>query len=310
MTTEMLETQDSESEPITGQAVSVNMLKGGVGKSILALNLADRLSVRGHDVLFMDLDPNGHITESLGYEDVFDDPTHDLTNIVIHEYGEYEEYIYPTDWEWDFVPASVKLSTLESELSDNSITLLKKNFIQPLLESGEYDYIIMDGGGEWSHIAKAAYGAAARTIIPIPPGDMNRSGFKRTYERVISEMPKELNFKILAIVPNMISEYLKHDKADRRLLESLNRSDTFSDYLPSFARIPPEDWDAIDSGEMEVPKPGIRKNSNLENALEEENMPFGRYIETQDSISENDQLTLDHLDELARIIEHEGVANE
>jgi chromosome partitioning protein len=310
MTSEIVEVEDMEREPITGQAVSVNMLKGGVGKSILALNIADRLSVRGHDVLFIDLDPNGHITESLGYEDVFADPTHDLTNIVIHEYGEFEEYIYPTDWEWDFVPASVKLSTLESELSDNSITLLKRNFVQPLLENEEYDYIIMDGGGEWSHIAKAAYGAAARTIIPIPPGDMNRSGFKRTYDRVISEMPDELDFKILAIVPNMITEFIKHDKADRRLLENLNRSETFSKYLPSFARIPPKDWDAIDSGEIDVPKPGLRKNSNLENALEEENMPFGRYIEIQDSISQNDELTLNHLDELARIIEQGGVTNE
>lgn len=310
MTTGTLEMQETEAEPITSQAVSVNMLKGGVGKSLLALNIADRLSMHGHDVLFMDLDPNGHITESLGYEDVFADPTHDLTNIVIHEYGEYEEYIYSSEWKWDFVPASVKLSTLESELSDNSITLLKKNFIQPLLDHQEYDYIIMDGGGEWSHIAKAAYGAAARTIIPIPPGDMNRSGFKRTYKRVISEMPNELSFKILAIVPNMISEYIKHDKADRRLLESLNRSDTFSKYLPSFARIPPEKWDAIDAGEIDVPKPGLRKNSNLENALEEENMPFSRYIETQRSVSENDQLTLEHLDELARIVEREGVINE
>lgn len=202
-----------------------------MGKSLLALNLADRLSQHGHDVLFMDLDPNGHITESLGYHDVFEDPTHDLTNIVIHEYGEFDEYIFPTGWEWDFVPASVKLSTLESELSDNSITLLKKNFTQPLLNDGKYDYIIMDGGGEWSHIAKAAYGAAGRTIIPIPPGDMNRAGFKRTYKRVVDKMPEQMDFKILAIVPNMISEYLKHDKADRRLIESLNHSEQFSRYL-------------------------------------------------------------------------------
>jgi chromosome partitioning protein len=229
---------------------------------------------------------------------------------VIHEYGEYEEYIYSTEWEWDFVPASVKLSTLESELSDNSITLLKENFTQSLLDRQEYDYIIMDGGGEWSHIAKAAYGAAARTIIPIPPGDMNRSGFKRTYERVISEMPEEMNFKVLAIVPNMISEYIKHDKADRRLLESLNRSDTFSKYLPSFARISPDEWDAIDAEEIDVPKPGLRKNSTLENALEEQNMPFSRYIERQQSVSTNDRLTREHLDELAHIVESEGTTNE
>ncbi|GAA0477656.1 ParA family protein (plasmid) [Halococcus dombrowskii] len=310
MSTDSLEFQEEKAKPITGQAVSVNMLKGGVGKSLLALNLADRLSQHGHDVLFMDLDPNGHITESLGYHDVFEDPTHDLTNIVIHEYGEFDEYIFPTGWEWDFVPASVKLSTLESELSDNSITLLKKNFTQPLLNDGKYDYIIMDGGGEWSHIAKAAYGAAGRTIIPIPPGDMNRAGFKRTYKRVVDKMPEQMDFKILAIVPNMISEYLKHDKADRRLIESLNHSEQFSRYLPSFARIPSEDWDAIDAGEMDPPKPGLRKNSTLENALEEENMPFGRYLEKQDSVSQNDRKTLNHLDELVRIVEQEGVANE
>lgn len=123
-------------------------------------------------------------------------------------------------------------------------------------------------------------------------------------------MPDELHFKILTIIPNMISEYIKHDKADRRLLESLNRSDTFSRYLPSFARISPEEWDAIDAGEIDVPKPGLRKNSNLENALEEQNTPFSRYIESQQSMSTNDELTLEHLDELARIVEREGVTNE
>lgn len=40
-------------DPVAGRAVSVNILKGGVGKSAISMNLADRLAANGHDLNYL-----------------------------------------------------------------------------------------------------------------------------------------------------------------------------------------------------------------------------------------------------------------
>ena len=59
-----------EFEGLPGAAVS--LLKGGVGKSTIALNIADRLADRGHETVLLDLDKDGHMTTQLGYDDAYD----------------------------------------------------------------------------------------------------------------------------------------------------------------------------------------------------------------------------------------------
>jgi len=293
--------QEGEKHPdaITGQAVYVNILKGGEGKSTIAINLADRLSYLGHNVLYVDGDPNGHGSRVLGYEDVYTDSTHDLSNTVIYEDIDPSEWIYETEWGWDIVPASVKHSQLDDALDDTDLLKFRDNFITPLLENEGYDYIIVDGGGEWSSLAKAAYAGTGRTIIPVTPGQESFEGFKLTYERVIEQIQEKMDFEITAIVPNRIRQRLDHDNADRRLMEGINRSELFSPYLPPFARVSPEEWDKLDDGELdENPKPGFRDVADFENAIGE-GKPLGHYN------PESDALT--RLDELARVVERGGV---
>lgn len=291
-------------DPVFGHAVPVNILKGGAGKSTISLNLADRLAAQDNDVLYMDLDPNGHVTEGLGYSDAYDDTSSEyaLQEILINAEEHFEDAIYETEWGFDFTPSNERMEDLNTKLKNvqHGPKRLHNNFLTPLITNDIYDYVIMDGGGERSRIADNAFAAARQTIIPIEPGSECRSGFKRTLTRVVKEIRQYQPFRILAIVPNKISHRLDHESADRELIEHLNAEKRFADKIPNFARITPEEFEQIDNGEVdELPKPGIRKNADFSHAYEN-GMPLSAY--------NPDSETIEHLDELAEIVENGGVS--
>lgn len=289
-------------DPVAGRAVSVNILKGGVGKSAISMNLADRIAARGHDVLYMDLDPNGHVTYGLGFDDVYRDRDHDLGDVVLdNPTSDPEDVIVGTDWGFDFVPASVKLEELDTGLKSapHSSQRLHSQFLKPLMADGRYDYCVMDGGGERSKLADNAFFAAKQSIVPVEPGAESLSGFKRTWQRIVQPLREYQRFEILAVVPNKLSQRIDHRNADRKLIEYLNTSDRFADKVPEFARVTPEELDRVDSGDLRpLPKPGIRKDTAFSKAYEE-GMPLAHYAP--------ESRTVDHLDELAAIVENGGI---
>lgn len=292
----------AEDDPVSGRAVSINILKGGVGKSAISMNLADRLAARGHNVLYMDLDPNGHVTYGLGYDEVYQDREQDLSDIILDNPSkEPEDVIYETDWGFDFVPSSVQLENLNTGLqsASHSSQRLHNQFLKPLMETDRYDYCVMDGGGERSKIADNAFFAAKQSIIPIEPGAECLSGFKRTWERVVKPLRQYQPFDILAIVPNKLRQRIDHHNEDRELIEYLNTSEKFADKIPKFARITPNELEQIDNGELRpLPKPGIRQDKDFSKAYKE-GMPVAHY--------NPESRTIEHLDELATIVENGGV---
>lgn len=290
------------SDPVAGRAVSVNILKGGVGKSAISMNLADRLAAKGHDVLYMDLDPNGHVTYGLGFDDIYQNREHDLSDVVLdNATKEPADVIYETDWGFDFVPASVRLEDLDTGLKSvsHSSQRLHSKFLKPLMENDRYDYCVMDGGGERSKVADNAFFAAKQSIIPVEPGAECLSGFKRTWQRIVKPLREYQPFEILAIVPNKLSQRVDYHNIDRELIEYLNTSERFADKVPNFARITPEQLEQIDAGELRpLPKPGIRQDKDFSKAYKE-GMPVAHF--------NPDSRTIKHLDELASIVENRGV---
>lgn len=290
-------------DPVAGRAVSVNILKGGVGKSAISLNLADRLAARGHDVLYMDLDPNGHVTNGLGFDDVYQDRDHDLSDVILDNPTKSpQDVIYETQWEFDFVPASFRLEDLDTGLkaASHSSQRLHSQFLKPLMANDSYDYCIMDGGGERSKVADNAFYAAKQSIIPVEPGAECRSGFKRTWQRIVQPLREYQPFEILAIVPNKLSQRIDHHNDDRELIEYLNTSQRFADKVPNFARITKEEFDKIDSGDLRpLPKPGIRQDKDFSKSYKQ-GMPVAHY--------NPDSRTIEHLDDLAAILENGGIA--
>ena len=275
------------------RAVSVCMLKGGVGKSTIAVNLARQLATHGHDVLLVDLDPNGHASVGLGFDGHYHDTDEDIGDVFFDE-TDPTSVVYDTGYEFDILPSSEDLERVEREIVVGDVfqpsTLLKRTVIDPLLGE-EYDFIVTDSPAYRSRLTDNALVATANLVLPLAPGNEAISGLERTIERQITPLRKHMDVDVLALVPNRLNGRIDQRTQDRQLLQRLNAHDSLQDRIPNFARI--TDWDAVDAGEIR-PTPGIRDRTSITKA-------YGERTPLLDYDPECDQIEC--FDELARIVE-------
>lgn len=281
----MKDRQSTVEEP---RAVSVGILKGGVGKSTIAINLAERLGARGHSVLLVDLDPDGHASSSLGFDDVYDDTSSHLGDVVLDEGdGTFEDVIYETEYGFDLLPSNEQLKTVETQISQSAFpyTRLKTKLIDPLLGSA-YDYIITDSSAVRGTLADTALVATGNAIIPVNAAEEVVSGLEKTYRKQIVGIKEQMEFNVLAIVPN---DFASRNNEENRLIDELERD--FPEKLPDFGRS--HHFDDEDSK-----GPGIRHRIDFSRASAEDK-PLAYYN------PESDQL--ERLDELADIVIRGGI---
>lgn len=263
------------------RAVSVGILKGGVGKSTIAINLAERLGARGHSVLFVDVDPDGHGSFALGYEEEYSNSDH--LGTVLFDDGAFEDAIFETDYGFDILPSNEQLRPVERRIADSMMPYLKlkEGLIEPLLGSA-YDYIVIDTAAMQGKLSDTAPIATGNVIIPITATEEVINGFEKTYREQINEIKQQMDLNVLAIVPN---DFASRNSEERKLIEDLEQD--FSEQLPGFA-----DSDLFDDDSS--PGPGIRHRIAFSRATGEDK-PLAVYD------PENDQIP--RLDQLADIVE-------
>ncbi len=273
--------------------VAVCILKGGMGKSTIAINLAHRLQEKHGDTVYVDVDKNGHGTEFLGFGDAYNQNGH-IEEVIFRDLHP-KELVIDTEWGFGVVPSSTEMSTINDRMKNqmNADVILKNEVVDPLRNDG-YDYVVLDTPGDPSKVADNALVAAQSFIVPVIPGQGSISGLERIMETQLLPIIEATDgaADILAITPNMLSESIRPNKPDRRLLEDLNRN--WADYLPPYARITDEQWEKIDqNGRGDIPLPGIRERDALSDSFSN-NMPVGAYNGSCDQ--------LEHFDTLADIV--------
>ncbi|WMT10286.1 ParA family protein (plasmid) [Natrinema thermotolerans] len=314
----------------TPRAVCLPMLKGGFGKSTFASILGGILGdFRDHDVLVVDLDPAGHLSTGLGYYTRENESATDLSDVLLGD-ATLDAIVKNPGHGFDFVP-SLNLDDVTDELSKDSVLASDLKVKQELVDKhlGEqYDYMLFDVPGTRNKLTNNAVVAAPNAILPLMPAPEALNGLRETATRLVAPIRAQLpgEFEILATVPNDLSARIDHQTKDRKLLEAMNTQESFASYLlagrdgvdaqrgtlsddydletvldnhiPPFARIRPDEWDAIDAGEIDPPKPPIRHTGAVGDAYENR-QPLTAYD------PENPQL--EYFGQIADIIERGGI---
>jgi len=181
--------------------------KGGVAKSTSVVNLGIGLARKGKRVLLIDNDPQGSLTEALGYPEpdkleitlanvmewVLNEEDFDLAAGILH----HKEGI-------DLMPANIELSGVETSLVGimSSETTLKE-YIEMI--SDDYDYIMVDCSPNLGQLTLNALVAADKIIIPVQAAYLPLKGLEQLL-RTISRVKRKMNprLDIMGILITMV----------------------------------------------------------------------------------------------------------
>ena len=128
------------------KTISILNLKGGVGKTFTAANMAYELYRRGYKVLLLDNDKQGNLSRAFGRYDA--ENVAPITKLLSLQWSDVDEIIQQTDYEGiDIVTANMSLFgavwNLTKAANENQIERYK-DFMEWQMVSEYYDYCIID----------------------------------------------------------------------------------------------------------------------------------------------------------------------
>ncbi|PTQ09393.1 chromosome partitioning protein ParA [Sphingomonas oleivorans] len=150
-------------------AVAIYSLKGGVGKTTIAVNLAFAASRSGRKTLLWDLDPQGGSTWLLGGDETVGSDARALFSKDIRP----DRLIRSTAIKrLDLLPADPSLRTLDLFLHE----LDKKKRLAKLVETlaGDYDRIILDCPPGLTETSEQILRGTALIVVPVIPSPLSQ----------------------------------------------------------------------------------------------------------------------------------------
>ena len=197
-----------------GITLTVANFKGGVAKTTSAVTLAQGLSMRGHKVLLLDMDPQGSATTLFGVlPDAEVDAEHTAMNLFAGDEENLQYAIRKTYWpNVDLVCAAPLLYAAEFVLparqSKDSAFEFWRVLDRGLDETREqYDVIVIDTPPALSYVTINALMAADGVIMPLPPSALDFASsaqfwdlFSDLSNQLIRNRGKTKNFEFIDVL--------------------------------------------------------------------------------------------------------------
>ncbi len=153
--------------PPLPRIISVANQKGGVGKTTTAINLGAALAEEGHNVLLVDLDPQGNASTGLG--SMPEDRTYTTYDLLLDD-TPLSKVVRKTNVEGLLLaPSTTDLSSADIEM----MSIEKRSFLlydalrQPTIDSYDLDFILIDCPPSLSLLTINAMVASDSVLIPL-----------------------------------------------------------------------------------------------------------------------------------------------
>jgi chromosome partitioning protein len=189
------------------KGVSVVINKGGTGKTITAINLADALAIKGKRILLIDIDPQGHATEAVGMADAYEREPH-LGEFLLDrpavEGRTISEIAVRRDPFWLIPSHPALFYTKQSLLSKPDGFMALRRRLKEI--KSEFDAVIVDSPPELGMLSDNAIIACSQIIAPIFTSESSLRGLETTISRQLNPIREKLGLQIdiLCILPNMV----------------------------------------------------------------------------------------------------------
>jgi chromosome partitioning protein len=188
--------------------------KGGVAKTTTTLNLAVALKESGHEVLAVDLDPQGNLTMSQGVDpDKVEKSMYD----VLVDHTPISEVI--AEREIDLAVASIDLAGAEIAMSTQ---IGRERALEKALAEviSDYDFVCIDTPPSLGLLTVNALTAADKVIVPVQCEYLSMRGLVQL-QNTLEMIQENLNpgVKIEGILPTMLDSRTVHAKEAVEILE-------------------------------------------------------------------------------------------
>src|SRR6201993_478036 len=204
----------ADSGPAMARVIAFANQKGGVAKTTTTLNLGVAFAEKGHRVLLVDLDPQGNLTMSQGWNP--DEIERSMFDVLVHKLPITEIL---RNSEIDVAVSSIDLAGAELALASmiGRERALEKA-LAPVL--GDYDYILIATPPSLGLLTINALVASNGVIVPVQCEYLSLRGLVQL-ENTLSMIRENLNpnVAIQGILPTMFDGRTLHAREAVEILQ-------------------------------------------------------------------------------------------